>query len=122
MSHLREVVDFGPDDDPALDSHVESALKYAGYVERQARYVNSLRNLDERMIPGDFDYDGVKGLSVESRQKLLEKKPETVGQASRIAGVRAADLSIIVVHLERRRRNGNASRNGDGSDGKRRTA
>jgi tRNA uridine 5-carboxymethylaminomethyl modification enzyme len=57
-----------------------------------------------RVIPIDFAYDRVEGLSTEARHKLTTKRPETVAQASRIDGVRASDLSILVVHLERFRR------------------
>ena len=84
--------------------------------------MRALRQLDARTIPADFAWESVTGLSAESRQKLNEKRPETVGQASRIAGVRAADLSIIAVHLERGRRERSATRNGDRPDGTRRTA
>ncbi len=122
LAHLREAMDLGTDDDPALDSYVESELKYEGYVARQAREVRALRALDARTIPMDFAWDAIKGLSAESRQKLTEKRPETVGQASRIAGVRAADLSIIAVHLERYRRGRPATNSGSGSNGTRRTA
>jgi tRNA uridine 5-carboxymethylaminomethyl modification enzyme len=120
MAMLRGVVDFGPDDDPALDSHIESAVKYEGYIERQAREVRALRDLEARPIPAGFAFDRIAGLSAEARQKLSEKRPETVGQASRIAGVRAADLSILVVHLERGRRT--TAGNGNGPDESRRTA
>jgi tRNA uridine 5-carboxymethylaminomethyl modification enzyme len=62
--------------------------------------------MESKVIPADFSYEAIAGLSTEARQKLVAKRPETVGQASRISGVRASDLSILVVHLERRRRNG----------------
>jgi tRNA uridine 5-carboxymethylaminomethyl modification enzyme len=63
-----------------------------------------MREGESRVIPRDMSFDAVPGLSSEARQKLALKRPETIGQASRIAGVRASDLSIIAVHLERRRR------------------
>jgi tRNA uridine 5-carboxymethylaminomethyl modification enzyme len=101
LSDLREVAGLGPDDDPALDAYVESAVKYAGYIDRQARDIAASRHLDDRPIPGDFPFASIGALSREAREKLQTRRPETVGQASRIAGVRAADLSILLVHLER---------------------
>jgi tRNA uridine 5-carboxymethylaminomethyl modification enzyme len=104
MSHLRVAAGFDPGHDPALDPFVECEVKYRGYIERQDRAVRSVRQLDARPIPADFSYDSVPGLSAEARQKLAEKRPETVGQASRIAGVRAADLSIVIVKLDSHQR------------------
>ncbi len=89
--------------------HVESLVKYEGYVTRQLRDIANVRDLEARRIPVDFGYEQVPGLSAEAQQKLQEKRPESVGQASRIAGVRAADLSILVVHLERHSRDENAA-------------
>jgi len=104
LSDLRGALPLGPEDDPALDGHIESALKYAGYIDRQARQIAAVRHLDGKRIPGDFSYASIGGLSSEAREKLQTRRPETVGQASRIAGVRASDLSILLVHLERHRR------------------
>ena len=63
-----------------------------------------MSGMEAKVIPLDFRYDKIMGLSTEARQKLSTKRPETVAQASRISGVRASDLSILVVHLERYRR------------------
>lgn len=102
LAHLREFCAI--DSDPTLDNAIECAVKYEGYVERQARDARAMRDSEARVIPRDMSFDSVPGLSAEARQKLALKRPETIGQASRIAGVRASDLSIIAVHLERRRR------------------
>jgi tRNA uridine 5-carboxymethylaminomethyl modification enzyme len=102
--HVRPFLEPFEEFDEGLDGHVESALKYDGYIRRQARDIAAMRNLESRSIPDGFTYDDIPGLSSEARQKLIEKRPETVGQASRISGVRAADLSIVAVFLERRRR------------------
>jgi tRNA uridine 5-carboxymethylaminomethyl modification enzyme len=101
ISHLRGFTDVGVE--PVLEERVECAIKYEGYIERQARDVRALRDLDGRTIPAGFVYD-VGGISTEAREKLSRVRPETLGQASRIAGVRASDLSILAVHLERHRR------------------
>jgi tRNA uridine 5-carboxymethylaminomethyl modification enzyme len=87
-----------------IDNSVECAVKYSGYIERQQRDIRAVRDLDARVIPVDFRYESIRGLSTEAREKLSSKRPETVGQASRISGVRASDLSILVIHLERHRR------------------
>jgi tRNA uridine 5-carboxymethylaminomethyl modification enzyme len=102
LSHLRECATI--DVDPALDDTVECSVKYEGYVERQEREARALRAAESHMIPRDLAFESVQGLSTEARQKLSLKRPETLGQASRIAGVRASDLSLIAVHIERRRR------------------
>jgi len=84
-----------------LANPIECAVKYAGYIQRQERDIRAVRDMECRVIPVDFAYDRVKGLSTEARHKLTTKRPETVAQAARIDGVRASDLSILVVHLER---------------------
>jgi tRNA uridine 5-carboxymethylaminomethyl modification enzyme len=102
LSHLRDCVALSID--ATLDDAVECAVKYEGYVERQERDARVMRASEAHVIPRDLSFDAVPGLSTEARQKLALKRPETIGQASRIAGVRASDLSLIAVHLERRRR------------------
>jgi tRNA uridine 5-carboxymethylaminomethyl modification enzyme len=84
-------------------THVECAVKYMGYIDRQEKDIRMVRDMERRTIPPDFPYESIAGLSTEARQKLARKRPETVSQASRIDGVRASDLSILVVHLERHR-------------------
>jgi tRNA uridine 5-carboxymethylaminomethyl modification enzyme len=106
---FRHIEEFLEDDipvDDTFDNHVECSVKYHGYIERQERDIKAVREMESKVIPADFSYEAIAGLSTEARQKLVAKRPETVGQASRISGVRASDLSILVVHLERRRRNG----------------
>jgi tRNA uridine 5-carboxymethylaminomethyl modification enzyme len=83
---------------------IESVVKYMGYLDRQERDIQLVRELEARAIPADFSYEAIGGLSTEARQKLIRKRPETIAQASRISGVRASDLSILAVHLERHRR------------------
>ncbi len=104
IEHMREAAALPIDG--ALDARIECAVKYEGYIERQEREIRAVRNLDARVIPADFSFEGVRGISLEAREKLSRMRPETIGQASRIAGVRASDLSILAVHLERRRRAG----------------
>jgi tRNA uridine 5-carboxymethylaminomethyl modification enzyme len=80
---------------------VEIAIKYAGYVERQAVEVEKLKTLEEKEIPHNFDYENVMSLRTEARQKLSRIQPRTIGQASRISGVSPSDISILLVWLKR---------------------
>lgn len=102
IAHLRAVANV--DVEPELEERIECAIKYEGYIARQGRDVRALRELDGRTIPAGFAFDDVSGISTEAREKLARIRPETLGQASRIAGVRASDLSILAVHLKRHRR------------------
>ena len=83
---------------------VEVAIKYEGYIMRQEQQVHRFRKLEERRIPGSFDYERVKGFSNEVAEKLKKVRPSCVGQASRISGVTPAAISILLVALDRERR------------------
>jgi tRNA uridine 5-carboxymethylaminomethyl modification enzyme len=80
---------------------LEVQVKYAGYVRRQERAVAAAARLESQPLPDDFDYARIPGLSTEAAQKLGRLRPRDVAQASRIDGVRAADLSLLMVHLRR---------------------
>jgi len=86
----------------AVAEQVEIAAKYAGYIDRQRDEVSRQQAQENVALPRDFDYEGVRGLSTEVRQKLAAQRPETVGQASRIQGVTPAAISLLLVHLKRR--------------------
>lgn len=95
--------------DPALgefegDSLETAALniRYEGYIRRQEIQVRRFKKMEKMLIPEDFDYDGVDGISTESRQKFKMIKPRSVGQAGRISGVRSSDLAVLMVSLQRR--------------------
>jgi tRNA uridine 5-carboxymethylaminomethyl modification enzyme len=105
LCHIRPFLEASVDTE-GLDSAIECAVKYAGYIERQERDIRAVEHMESKVIPVNFQYETIGGLSTEARQKLNAKRPETLGQASRISGVRASDLSILVVHLERFRRGG----------------
>lgn len=83
---------------------IEIQVKYDGYIKKQLAQVERFQKLEQRQIPPDFDYDAIKGLSTEGRQKLKQIRPTSVGQASRISGVSPADISLLLVALEQRRR------------------
>ncbi len=80
---------------------VEIELKYAGYVARQEEMVRKMAHLEAWTIPDDFDYAAVETISMEAREKLAKVEPETLGQASRISGVRPADISVLMVLLKK---------------------
>ncbi|MFA7506454.1 MAG: tRNA uridine-5-carboxymethylaminomethyl(34) synthesis enzyme MnmG [Burkholderiaceae bacterium] len=81
---------------------VEIRAKYSGYIERQRVEVERQKHNTELLLPPDFDYSAVPGLSFEVRQILAERRPETIGQASRISGVTPAAISILLVFLKKR--------------------
>lgn len=79
--------------------HVELEVKYAGYIRRQQQQVDRFQRLENMRIPEAFDYNRVEGISTESREKFKQIKPISVGQASRISGVRSADIAVLMVAL-----------------------
>lgn len=91
-------------EDPEVTHQVEVHVKYQGYIDRQLQEVEKFKRLEARRIPDDVDYHTIPGLSNEVRQKLSAIRPISFGQASRISGVTPAALSILLVYLERHRR------------------
>ncbi len=82
-----------------VKEEVEIHLKYEGYIARQIRQVEQSAKLETKKIPNNIDYNDVKSLRIEARQKLIDIQPETLGQASRISGVSPADISVLQVYL-----------------------
>lgn len=89
-------------EDPAVKEQVEIQLKYAGYIDRQAREVERHDYYENLKLPENLDYLEIAALSIEVRQKLDKQRPETLGQASRISGVTPAAISLLLVHLKKR--------------------
>jgi tRNA uridine 5-carboxymethylaminomethyl modification enzyme len=85
----------------AAKEQIEIQLKYAGYIDRQAKEVERHEHYENLKLPAEIDYMDVKALSIEVRQKLNKHRPETLGQASRIAGVTPAAISLLLVHLKK---------------------
>jgi tRNA uridine 5-carboxymethylaminomethyl modification enzyme len=85
----------------AAKEQIEIQLKYAGYIDRQAKEVERHEHYENLKLPAEIDYMEVKALSIEVRQKLNKHRPETLGQASRIAGVTPAAISLLLVHLKK---------------------
>jgi tRNA uridine 5-carboxymethylaminomethyl modification enzyme len=84
---------------PCVAEQVEIAVKYEGYIERQANEVEKFRRLEGKVIPDKFNYDRLKHLRNEAREKLKRIRPASIGQAARIAGVTPADIQLLLVHL-----------------------
>lgn len=82
---------------------VEIEIKYEGYIERQMRQVEQYKKIEKKRIPADLDYNDISSLRLEARQKLIAFKPVSVGQASRISGVSPADISVLLIYLEKKR-------------------
>ena len=80
---------------------VEIIVKYESYIEKERLMVNKMKSMEDLAIPATFDYDKIKTLSTESRIKLKSIRPQTIGQASRISGVSAADVSILLLFMGR---------------------
>ena len=89
-----------PDD---VKEEVEIVVKYEGYIKMQEAQVESFKKLEKKLIPDDVNYDDVKGIRIEARQKLSKIRPYSIGQASRISGVSPADISVLLVYLEQRK-------------------
>lgn len=79
---------------------VEIEIKYEGYISRQLKQVAQFKKMENKKIPEDLDYYDVKSLRLEARQKLIDRKPVSIGQASRISGVSPADISVLLIYLE----------------------
>lgn len=97
-SHVRRFVDF-PCDDESLSAAVIE-LKYEGYLKKEESAVKEQKRLENKVIPKDFDYDSIKALRIEARQKLSEIRPLNLGQASRISGVSPADIAVLIVAMK----------------------
>ena len=87
--------------DPVVAEQVEIQAKYEGYIERQRDEVARRAQFEDRALPAELDYREVRGLSAEAQQKLNRHRPETIGQAARIAGITPAAISLLLVHLKR---------------------
>jgi tRNA uridine 5-carboxymethylaminomethyl modification enzyme len=90
-----------PEIDETVIDQVEVSIKYQGYIDRQQIEVQRGLEQDQLPIPADIDYQAVRGLSIEVRQKLGAQRPETLGHAARISGVTPAAISLLLVHLKR---------------------
>ena len=104
--------EFDPDRKDLLREiklQVETQIKYEGYIKKQMIQIEQFKKLEKKKLDFEFDYSLVKGLSNEAMQKLNDIKPDSVGQASRISGVSPADINVLLIYLEQKRREEAAS-------------
>jgi tRNA uridine 5-carboxymethylaminomethyl modification enzyme len=103
--HLLEEIDPVR---PELSQHsvtqLEVRIKYQGYITKQLQQIERFKKLENKKLYDNFNYDEVDGLRIEARQKLNQLQPVSVGQASRISGVSPADINVLLIHLEKKRR------------------
>lgn len=85
---------------------VEIQIKYDGYIKKEMGQIEQFKKMEARKIPIDLDYNELSGLRNEAKQKLNQIKPDSIGQASRVRGVNPADISVLLVYLEQKRRQG----------------
>lgn len=97
---LKEIDRDRPSLPEAVREQVNINIKYEGYIKRQLKQVEQFKKLEKKKIPEHIDYDQVGSLRIEAVQKLKLYRPESIGQASRIAGVSPADISVLLVYLE----------------------
>jgi len=102
-SLMKLADEFTPLPDEVIEE-VDIEIKYEGYIKKQLAQVERFEKLEGRKLREDIDYQSIKGLSVEARQKLDKFKPSSIGQASRISGVSPADISVLLIWLEQERR------------------
>ena len=86
---------------------VEIEIKYSGYIKKQNIQINQFKKLEKRYLEKDLNYEEVQGLRNEAREKLMKIRPESIGQAARITGVSPADINVLLIYLERKRREQN---------------
>ena len=102
---LAEIDENRPELEKQVQNEVEIMVKYEGYIEMQKKQVESFKKMEKKLLPEDINYEEIKGLRLEARQKLNKIKPYSIGQASRISGVSPADISVLLIFLEQYNRN-----------------
>lgn len=101
---LKEIDPTRPDLDRQVEEEVEIMVKYEGYINMQKKQVEGFKKLERKLLPEDLDYEKIKGIRLEARQKLNKYKPYSIGQASRISGVSPADISVLLIYLEQNKK------------------
>ena len=101
MDELKQT--FGVFEDVPWDlcDSVETEIRYAGYLEKENREAEKQKKLEDKILPSDIDYSKIEGLRLEARQKLMQVKPRSLGQAGRISGVNPADIAVLMVWLKK---------------------
>ena len=98
--NIKEFDKNRPELDRQVTEEVEIMIKYDGYIKLEEKQVESFKKLERKLLPDNIDYNEIKGLRLEARQKLNKYKPYSIGQASRISGVSPADISVLLIYLQ----------------------
>ncbi len=109
LDHILKRNGIKYEDLPSIDKtltkeareQVEIIVKYSGYIDRQKEDVARFRTMEDKQIPSWLEYESITGLRNEARQKLIDHRPATLGQASRISGISPSDISLVMVHMKR---------------------
>ncbi|HYF82266.1 MAG TPA: tRNA uridine-5-carboxymethylaminomethyl(34) synthesis enzyme MnmG [Clostridia bacterium] len=101
---LKGIDEAMPELDRETAEEIEIVIKYEGYIKRQLQQAEQFKKLENKKVPQDIDFTIIKGLSLEARQKLNNINPANLGQASRISGVSPADVSVLMIYIEQKRR------------------
>lgn len=105
---LRRIDPETPSLPRQVEQYCEVMVKYSGYIQKQLEQVERHKQMEEKLLPADLDYRSIENLRLEARQKLNDVRPRSLGQASRISGVSPADISVLMVYLERHKHGQNA--------------
>ena len=102
IKYIAEVIENRPQltFDAETEYQIEVQVKYEGYIAKAMQVMEKHKKLDDKQIPKDFDYDAMKGITREAKQRLKEGRPYNVGQASRMSGVTPADISVLLMYLD----------------------
>ena len=102
IKYIAEIIENGPQltFDAETEYQIEVQVKYEGYIAKAMQVMEKHKKLDDKQIPKDFDYDAMKGITREAKQRLKEGRPYNVGQASRMSGVTPADISVLLMYLD----------------------
>ena len=98
--NLKEIDKNRPELDFQVAKEAEIMIKYDGYIKLEEKQVEGFKKLEKKLLPENIDYNEIKGLRLEARQKLNKFKPYSIGQASRISGVSPADISVLLIYLQ----------------------
>ena len=99
---LQDIIGWGEGVTPMLAERLETEIKYAGYIARQDRMIHEVARHEKTLIPEDFSYEGLTGLTLEAREKLARIRPKNLGQAGRIPGVSPSDVAQLSIALAAR--------------------
>ena len=97
---LAKIDDDRPKLSKIVQDEVNTVIKYKGYIDLQKKQVEKFKDLENKLIPEDFDYSDIKGIRLEAKEKLIKFKPDSIGQASRISGISPSDISVLLLYID----------------------